>query len=150
GVTKLGPREITFYFDKPTNCISPDAFVIEQDGVAGDLPAVSSVLPVADNGLLVTLSRPIEPKAWTTITHGPTLASTRIGYLPGDVNGDGYSGPVDILDLIDSLNGVGGSLSLSSADLDRSGMATPADIIMLIDLLNGAGNLDPYLGEQLP
>ena len=72
-----------------------------------------------------------------------------IGFLPGDVNGDGTSGPVDILDLIDSLNGVV-PLPPERTDINRSGVATPVDILRLIDLLNGANSTRPWLGVSLP
>jgi hypothetical protein len=150
GQTPLGPTQATFYFDGPTPCASPDLFVVEQMGGAGLPPSVAGVAAVPGDGLRVTLSGPVQPRAWTTITHGPSLGSVRIGYLPGDVNGNRASTPIDILALIDALNGVGPVLPLSSTDLDRSGVAAPADIIMLIDLLNGAGNLDSYLNAQLP
>lgn len=86
---------------------------------------------------------------WTTITHVPSGASVRIGYLPGDVNGDGRSSPLDVLALIDSLNGVS-PRPLLSTDMDRSGVAQPADVLRLIDLLNGAFAFDVWNGAALP
>ncbi len=150
GTTEVGMNQVTFFFDQATNCTSAEHFVIEQQGVAGAAPRVVSVQPVANNGLQVTFDGPIEPKAWTTILHGPTQSVVRLGYLPGDVNGDRFSGPTDILDLIDMLNGVGPARPIWSTDLDRSGVAAPSDILMLVDLLNGAGNLEAYLAARLP
>ena len=150
GTTKVGINQVTFFFDLATNCSAAQHFIVEQEGVAGAAPQVMSVQTVANNGLQVNLDRPIEPKTWTTITHNPTQSSVRLGFLPGDVNGNRFSGPVDILELVDFLNGVGLARSIWSTDLDRSGVAAPADILMLIDLLNGAGNLDSYLGVRLP
>lgn len=86
---------------------------------------------------------------WTTITHVPSGASVRIGYLPGDVNGDAHTGPADVLALIDSLNGVS-PRPLSSTDVDRSGITQPADVLRLIDLLNGAFAFDVWNGATLP
>lgn len=150
GTTPVGVAQVTWYFDPPTQCVSPGAFFVTQNGVGGAPPTVSAVTPVANNGLQIRLSRPIEPKAWTTITHAPTLSTGSIGFLPGDVNSDQFSNPVDILALVDFLNGIGPALPLTSTDLDRSGIPAPADLIMLIDLLNGSGDLDSYLNAHLP
>jgi hypothetical protein len=150
GTTRLGVNQVTFFFNQATNCAMAGHFVIEQEGSTGAAPQVATVQSVAGNGLQVNLNAPIEPKTWATIMHGPTQSKVRVGYLPGDVNGDGFSGPVDILDLIDALNGIGPVRSMGSTDLDRSGLALPADILMLVDLLNGAGALDAYLGARLP
>ncbi len=150
GVTQVGMDQVTFYFDRPTNCSAPENFVVRQQGVAGSAPIVTSVQSVENNGLRATLNHPITPKAWTMITHGPARTTIRLGYLPGDASGDGLSSASDILDLVDFLNGIGPSRPIWSTDLDRSGVAAPADILKLIDLLNGAGNLDPYVGVSLP
>lgn len=150
GVTRLGMNEVTFLFDRPTNCLLPEHFLISQIGATSLPPQISAIQPVVDNGVKLTLDRPIEPKAWTIITHAPTQSTIRLGFLPGDVNGDSFSGPVDILELVDFLNALNPERPIWSTDLDRSGIAAPADILMLIDLLNGAGNLDEYNGARLP
>ena len=58
-------------------------------------------------------------------------------------------GPLDILALIDRLNGVI-ALPEWSTDIDRDGSAGPQDILRLIDLLNGAGAFEPWNGKSLP
>jgi glucose/arabinose dehydrogenase len=150
GITKRGINTITLFFDQQTHCTSPNHFRVEQQGGASSPPLVSAVQSVPNNGVQVSLSRPVDPLAWTTLTHEPTKAAVRIGFLPGDVNSDGYSGARDILELIDFLNAVGPARQIWSTDLDRSGSTRPTDLIMLIDLLNGAGNLDMYNGARLP
>lgn len=150
GTTAVGMTQVTFLFDRPTNCAAPGQFHVTQEGVEGNAPQVADVQVINPGELLVTLDRPITPGAWTTITHTPSNSSARIGFLPGDVNSDKYSGPADILDLVDTLNGLGPDRAEWSTDLDRSGVTAPADILMLVDLLNGAGELDSYLGAQLP
>lgn len=150
GTTALGMNQVSFLFDRASHCTSPSSFSVVQIGVAGPPPAVIAVQSVQPNEMLVTLDRPIEPLAWTEITHEPTGASVKLGFLPGDVNADGHSGPADILELIDLLNGVGPTRPDWSTDIDRSGMTAPADILMLVDLLNGAGALDSYLNAHLP
>lgn len=150
GKTPLGVTQVTFSFDRPTNCSAPEHFVVQQEGVEGAPPGVLSVQQVANNGLRLTLGRPIAPKAWTTILHGPTNSAVRLGFLPADVSANGFSSPSDILDLVDLLNGVGPARPIWSTDLDRSGLTTPTDILTLIDLLNGTGNLDAYHDARLP
>ncbi len=78
------------------------------------------------------------------ITHKPSNSSVCLGFLPGDVNGDGTTSPADQLDLIDALNGVK-TLPIYSTDIDRSGVFAPADLLTFIDLLNGGWN-----GKTLP
>ena len=91
------------------------------------------------------------PKAWTTITHWPTGAVTRIGYLPADVNNDKLSNANDVLYLINVLNGViDPTPPAYQTDTDRSGAANANDVLRVIDLLNGAGAYDEYLDAELP
>ncbi len=150
GITKVGINKVTLFFNQPTHCTATKYFRVKQQGFAGTPPSVSSIQPIPNNGVQVTLSRPIDPLAWTTVTHGPTQSAVRVGFLPADVNGDGYSAPVDILELIDFLNAIGPPRQIWSTDLDRSGVTTPTDLLKLIDVLNGAGNLDSYNGARLP
>lgn len=130
--------------------LQPGEFEVTQEGGMGPAPTILALLPVDSNIVNAFLSSPLSPGTWTTITHIASGTSTRIGYLPGDVNGDGTSSPVDILALIDSLNGVGMPREIWSTDIDRSGVTNPADILRLIDLLNGAGAFDVYNGATLP
>ena len=107
--------------------------------------------PVIAKGSTVTirLTEPLAPGTWTTLHHEPSGVELRWGTLPGDVNGDGISGPIDILALVDALNAPvpGPDHAL---DINRNGSAEPLDILRLIDLLNGAGIYEPWLGRTLP
>lgn len=86
-------------------------------------------------------------------------ATTTIGYPggtvtfrshPANVNGDSLANPVDILALIDVLNGITAPPhGIHSSDIDRSAVAGPSDILRVIDLLNGAGAFDPWSGTSL-
>ena len=59
--------------------------------------------------------------------------------------------PVDILELIDNLNGVRvPALLLNQCDIDRSNLCAPADILSEIDLLNGANGWPVQNGKSLP
>lgn len=148
GVT--GWQFITLEFTGYALDLTVDQLEVTQQGGTGPAPTILTLLPVDNNVVTAFLDRPISPAAWTTITHMASGSSTRIGFLPGDVNGDGTASPVDILSLIDSLNGVGQPLSIWATDIDRSGSAEPADILREIDLLNGAGEFDVYNGATLP
>ncbi len=101
------------------------------------------------NTASLTLDGVIPTGHWTTFTHNSSGTSTTLGNLPGDVNGDRTTGPVDVLDLIDHLNGVI-TLPEWGTDADRNGATNSADILTVIDLLNGAGCFDPWNGEALP
>lgn len=144
-----GWSEVELAFDGVVAGMQPLDFEVTEEGGTGEAPAVASVEAIGEQTLRVIMTGIIEPGAWTTIRHTPSDTSVRLGFLPGDANGDGMSSPVDILALIDSLNGVV-SRPIWSTDIDRSGLATPADILRLIDLLNGAGVFYPWNGVSLP
>ncbi|MBU0718935.1 MAG: hypothetical protein KJ749_11855, partial [Planctomycetes bacterium] len=99
----------------------------------------------------ITVNHPITPGTWTRITHIASGASVCVGYLPGDVNGDGVVTASDIAALIDTLNGVEGrDRPIYSTDIDRSGLPRAHDVLRLVDLLNGAGTYRPWITEALP
>ena len=130
--------------------VVPADFLVVQEGGTGEAPTVSFVDRLVPTRFLVTFSRPIEPGAWTIVTHVGSGLSTRIGFLPGDVNGDGTSDGNDILALMDALAGVGDALPLWAADVDRSGQTVPPDLLELIDLLEGTGSSPGWRGASLP
>jgi glucose/arabinose dehydrogenase len=136
-------------FDGNATHVTPQHFNVEEQGGDGIPPAVVSVTYLDTHRLRIRLGDPIEPGAWTTITLAESGASVRVGFLPGDVNGDHTTAPSDILALIDALNGVI-ELPLSSTDIDRNGDAGPLDILRLIDILNGADAFAPWNGVSLP
>ncbi|MGB2984599.1 MAG: hypothetical protein WBE26_01840 [Phycisphaerae bacterium] len=130
-------------------------FTVTQVGGQNPPPSVAAVLPIPsiteDVIRRVVLSRYIEPGTWTTLTHNESGYSVSVGYLPGDVNGDGTAGPEDILALIDRLNsGYHPHFLHWMCDADRSGMCAPADMLRVIDLFNGANAYDAWLGRTLP
>ena len=93
----------------------------------------------------------IPTEAWTTLTHWPTGAVTRIGYLPADVYNDKLSNANDVLYLIDVLNNVVDPVPAAyQTDTDRSGATNANDVLRVIDLLNGAGVYDVFNGASLP
>lgn len=144
-----GFDSVVLTFDADPSALTPADFATSEDGGDGIAVGVESVTPIGGNDLLVTFDAGIEQLAWTTLTHTASGTSVRLGHLPGDVDGDGTSGAVDLLTLIDVLNGVT-SRPLFATDVDRSGATNPVDVLRVVDLLNGAGVYDPYLGVSLP
>ena len=146
---EYGWREIAIEFTADSSGVPSSAFTITVVPPDTTPPAIASYSPA---GKVATLAFDmiIPLQHWTVVTYDPTGWSTRIGYLPADVNGDGTSSPSDILDLIDHLNGVI-TLPPWGTDVDRNAATNSADILTLIDLLNGAGPCwDPWNGETLP
>lgn len=111
-------------------------------------PAIRT--PLAPREVRLTLTSAIEPGAWTRIAEITSGANVRLGFLPGDVNGDGVSDESDAITLGDHLAGTVAPLPLWATDIDRSGVATPADLLRLADLLNGGDPSGAWLGRTLP
>jgi subtilisin family serine protease len=129
-----------------------DAFELVQEGANEPLPLLLALQERIDShfNIRVILSRGISVEAWTTITHVDSGSSVRIGYLPGDTNGNGVSDGTDVTTLTDAIKGPPDALQVWSVDIDRSGKLAPADILREIDLLNGAEEYDTYEGARLP
>lgn len=125
------------------------------------VPLIAEVVPVETipNTYDVLFVDPLPPGAWTTLgAHaesfdGQPLSeeadTVTLGFLPGDVDGSRSVGPLDILALINSINGVI-PLPLERTDINRSGVTGPQDILRLIDLINGANTTRPWLEQSLP
>ncbi len=150
GSRPAGWNSVQLTFDGSAANLTADDFCVAQEGGERPAPTVVQVEPLTGDTVRVTLSRVIETRAWTTVIHNASETNVRIGWLPADVDADGWSGPADILMLIDELNGLAGTLPIRSADIDRSGLVSPSDILRVIDLLNGAGVYDSFAGESLP
>ncbi|MDO8632308.1 MAG: hypothetical protein Q7R41_17635 [Phycisphaerales bacterium] len=117
---------------------------------AGGCPTISDASAI-DQTVTVTLSSVIPAQAWTCISHTGTGDQVCLGSLPADANGDRTAAPVDILDIIDNLNGVLiPPLAVHQCDMDRSNLCAPADILTEIDLLNGASGFLVWNGKTLP
>ena len=115
-----------------------------------DVPEVENVVLLDGHTVRLELSEPIDAGAWTVVTHEPTGQRVCLGYLPGDVTGDGITAVSDIAALIEAINQVAGRARPPyAADIDRSGVVGPQDVLRLIDLLNGAATLDPWITRTL-
>jgi len=128
----------------------PEDFTVLQEGGLPPAPGIATVSVVGGDRVLIGLDRPIEPIAWTTIRHVPTVSGTRLGYLPGDVDGNGRVDGDDIFALVLATRGAGGAIDEWALDIDRSGQFNHVDLLALIDLMVGADSFDSYLGQSLP
>ncbi|NOT02636.1 MAG: hypothetical protein HOP29_18680 [Phycisphaerales bacterium] len=146
---RYGWDHVDITFDGDVSALGPEHFTVTV--TSGAAPMVIDVIPIGCDQVRVVLDGPIPPGAWTTITYICTGQGICLGYLPADANNDAYAGPLDILKLIDNLNGVyNPPMAIWQCDTDRSNVCAPSDILRLIDLLNGAGAFDPWLGVSLP
>lgn len=145
---RQGWNQATIMFSGPTAGLTAANFSVSVEPAGGVVPAISGV-GTDQNAALVLLNQVIPAGKWTRITHIASGTSIRLGALPADVNGDRTSSPVDILRIIDHLNGVQ-NYPLFRTDADRSGVANPADILRVIDLLNGADQFEVWNGKTLP
>ncbi len=148
GSNRRGWSSIELTFDAAADGVIADDFVVSVDGPAG-APAITNVIVNGDT-VDLEFDRFIPVGSWTTVTYLPSGTGVRIGYAPGDVNGDGTSEPGDILALVDDLNHLFiPRLEIWQVDVDRNGVVDQSDIIREIDLLNGAGAIDVYYGATL-
>lgn len=124
-------------------------FTVQEDPPSGDSLFILAIVP-KESICRVVLNRTITPGAWTTITHVESATFVRVGFLPGDSDGDGSTTLDDLLVASGALAGTIGPLPLWSVDLNRSGVPSPQDLLRGADLLGGAAAFDAYLGQSLP
>jgi len=125
------------------------------DSSESSLNSIDKVVEGPAGTYSIELLFPISAYAVTTITYLGNGATGRFTSHPGNVNGDAGSGPLDVLNIIDCLNGVNQAVTCPwgfpySQDLDHSGGFGPSDILREIDVLNGADLLTPANGTNLP
>ncbi|MBU0718194.1 MAG: hypothetical protein KJ749_08105, partial [Planctomycetes bacterium] len=105
---RYGWDQITLVFYEPMPAMAAGHFTITESGGDGVPPTIEEVVAPEPTSIRLTLSEPIEPRAWTMIRHKLSGSTMCLGYLPGDVNGDTFTASSDITPLIDSLNAVPG------------------------------------------
>lgn len=150
GTSPAGWQSVELSFTGDAYREPPTAFQVTTLGGTLSPPTVSQIVPLTRTRIRLVLSRPIEPGAWTIITHKESATFVRLGFLPGDANGDGLTDTLDITDLIEALiSGVAGETP-AAVDMDRSGEPNLLDLLRQIDLLNGADEFPPFLGAGLP
>lgn len=142
-----------FSITAPTGA-QASCFSVAETATFGSPNTITSVVENPLGTYTVSLFRPITAGAGTSITYTPTTGTPSIGCFkshPANINGDSTAAPVDILDLIDHLNGVRvPPLFVWQCDVDRSNSCLPADIITLIDMLNGANGFIVWNGTSRP
>jgi subtilisin family serine protease len=148
GDNPTGWQVVELTFDGDVSGLTADDFSVVTEGGAYT-PQISDVKLTGYDTVAVFLDSFIPTVAWTTIRHDFSGTGARLGYLPGDANGDRTSAPADILAVVDALNGVA-DLEIWQTDVDRDGDTTEQDILRVIDLLNGMGGYDDYLDAMLP
>ena len=112
---------------------------------------ISSVVYHGSGVYQITLNRAIAMAAVTTIEYTGNGSFIQYTSHPANTNSDTAAGPVDIIHLIDHLNGIRvPPLTAYQCDFNRSNVCSPADIITLIDLLNGAGPFTVWNGTARP
>ena len=149
---RFGWSQVELTFRGDASQLDEDDFTVAEEGGIAGAPGVAGVFTTEEPDVLaISLDRPIDPRAWTSVTHDASCTGVRLGFLPGDVTGNGSVTEGDLETLLTELEFPSEPpLPESSTDINRSGALTPADLIDLIDLMNGAGLHDPYLGAALP
>ncbi len=142
-----GWNSIAFTFSGNAQGLSLSNFSLSGVGSAVP-PKISSMAQGANqNEVVITFDKQISPGNRAVIGYIPENKKICLGYLPGDVNGDGAFASVDLLDFIDALSGTK-SFPIYSIDIDRSGVLAPADQLTFIDLMNGI--YGDWSGKSLP
>jgi hypothetical protein len=152
---RLGYSQLTlpFQYSIGSGEDSPNDFEINQiPAIAPPIPpSIVHVQVSGGNIVILHFSDPIQPNKWTCVRHLASNTRYCLGFLPADANSNRTASPADILDLIDSLNGLRNPpLAQHQCDIDRSGVCAPADILTEIDLLNGASGFPVQNGDTLP
>ena len=116
--------------------------------------SITSIDNHGDGTYTLHLARPIAKGAATTVTAtlgDGSVVSAMYTLHPGNVNGDNFVTGLDLLLLLDVLNGEASApWGDYSVDIDHSGQVAAPDILRLIDLFNGAGEYDFWLGTMRP
>ncbi|MCH8241874.1 MAG: hypothetical protein IH897_04585 [Planctomycetes bacterium] len=126
-------------------------FSLSEVGGDGTPPLIIGASVIAATSIRLDFDAPIEPGAWTVVTHNASGSSTCLGFLPADAGQDRLASAGDINALINSINLVPGFILPDYAtDINRSGVTNGQDILRLIDLLNGADEFAPWIAQTLP
>lgn len=128
-------------------------------GASISAPTIAGVDATNDT-VVIQLDGFLPQGTWTTISHMDSGTQTKLGVLPGDVNGDAMTTVADLdalqVEIAIRDQAPGGTTGATkplpawSTDINRSGATTPADLIELIDLMNGARAYDGYLNARIP
>ncbi|MEK6675734.1 MAG: zinc-dependent metalloprotease family protein [Planctomycetota bacterium] len=140
-----GWRTLEVYFNGAVGAIGEDDFRVAHLRTDISPPRIIEIRVMGPTNVKLVFDQSLEPGTWTTITHVASETSVRLGYFPGDVNGDGTRTTDDVRALLEMLSGESVVAPLWSTDINRSGGFDPGDMIRIIDLFNGADSYDPWL-----
>ncbi|NOS99769.1 MAG: S8 family serine peptidase [Phycisphaerales bacterium] len=173
-----GINQITIKFNEPVRDVGSGvggplttaSFSIADNGVAN--PTINSIDASGNPTVVVHLSGPIAVGAWTTIIagvedlSGDPIVSTGnmadmdepdrvdIGFLPGDVDNNGGTEPVDLIrfrQIYANTVVVPVGEPEDYADIDRNGAIQPFDLIRFRQLLSGTSPAtQSWLSQNLP
>lgn len=144
-----GWRFLTATFDGDVSGLSTGHFSIEKIGM-GTTPVLNSLVPIGFEMVQLGFSSPIPAGAWTVVRHVDSGSAVRLGFLPGDVDGDGVSSAMDVAALAEELRAGMPTLPGWSRDLDRSGFADLLDLMTAVELLIGSEPFEAWEGVSLP
>ncbi len=152
GNINVGINGVYLQFNTAGLGMVPEEWMVSEIGGDGIAPGISYLQASSVGAVSFYLNSVLEPGTWTIFTHIPTGEAIRVGYLPGDVNGDGTSSPHDILTLLNIMLGVEPIQPGKEyyVDINRNGLLEPYDILRLIDLLLGNGVYESYFYQSLP
>ncbi|MGB0715591.1 MAG: hypothetical protein ACPGXK_06930 [Phycisphaerae bacterium] len=137
GSGSFGADSVVLNFDCQTSGIVDPADIGVTGGNAPSNDGGSNVGMTVE----LDLSGPIDAGVYTCFSY--TVGETCVGYLPGDVDGNGTSDGSDIIAMTNALTGG------TAPDIDRGGDTGPEDLLRVIDLLNGGGSYDVWFGQSL-
>jgi hypothetical protein len=149
GNNPAGLQSVVLTFNCSPVGLAPSDFAITVSPPIGPPLSVGSVQfnnPVAT--LQLAGNNRMQPGAWTCFQHTANGTRSCIGFLPGDVNGDGTVSALDLVTLVDARNNVV-SLPLSQTDIDRTGALNSADLSRVLDLLLGNLSYDAWYGHGI-
>jgi len=149
GSGAAGWQDLTVLFNRCASDLQPGDFNVTQSTANGSIPQVDDVALLEDGSAVLHLDAPINERVWTAVQLRPDGPRVRLGFQPGDVDGDGTTGALDVVALIDAVTGGNNSLAEWSTDIDRSRKTDLGDIIRLVDLMIGASEYDVYLSTSL-
>jgi hypothetical protein len=148
GSNPAGWTSLELFLDGDPALVSESDFTIETSG--DEAPQITAIA-VGRAGVTLTFDAPIPPGECIVVRYIPHDTAIRLAALPGDADGNARSSALDILALVDHLNGVPRPpLPDRQCDMNRSGTCDAADILRLIDLLTGAGAYEPWNEAALP
>jgi hypothetical protein len=148
-----GPSSVVVTMNADNCQCSTAAFDIAQFPSGFPIITISACTPNVGGDprkLRLTFNRPISFNRYTCVQYAPNDnpmgQQICIANLPGDVDNDRITRPIDMTRLVNCLSG-GASCPTRVCDIDRSLVCAGKDILRLADLENGAEQY-PVFNQQ--